>query len=298
MSFQDSWGRFWVPLGELLETGAVITLWASRGGTLHLSSGLREVFSAGLWSPRWQQWLASTPWAPVGNVLLPESARKDRSSCGSLPPSPLPSHGPRLLPSTPSVATAWPLQAVSAPNPAPLPGTEIWSLHGWPLPHPQRTISDWGEQGDEADPLCRLRSILPSTNRCSPLSDHETLPLSGLIALRGGVFQGMGAFFPLQGTGPVLVPYFSFSLCPARLRGGVLVFGASQVFCQHAAVARMSRPAGGSIFNDSVKGGDLWFLLLHHLDSDTPQIPILLWLVYLWEEARSRSFYSAILPPP
>ena len=86
----------------------------------------------------------------------------------------------------------------------------------------------------------------------------------------------MGAFFPLQGTGPVLVPYFSFSLCPARLRGGVLVFGASQVFCQHAAVARMSRPAGGGIFNNSVKGGDLWFLLLHHLDSDTPQIPILL----------------------
>ena len=57
MSFQDSWGRFWVPLGELLVTGAVITLWVSRGGTLHLSSGLQEVFSAGLWSPRWQQQL-------------------------------------------------------------------------------------------------------------------------------------------------------------------------------------------------------------------------------------------------
>ena len=38
----------------------------------------------------------------------------------------------------------------------------------------------------------------------------------------------------------------------------------------------MNRPARGGIFNDSVKGGDLCFLLLHHLDSDTPQIPVLL----------------------
>lgn len=35
---------------------------------------------------------------------------------------------PKLLSSTLSVATAQPPQAVSAPNPCPLPGTELWSL--------------------------------------------------------------------------------------------------------------------------------------------------------------------------
>ena len=35
---------------------------------------------------------------------------------------------PRLFPSTPSVATAQPLQAVSTPNPGPLPWNEPWSL--------------------------------------------------------------------------------------------------------------------------------------------------------------------------
>lgn len=38
------------------------------------------------------------------------------------------SDGPRLLPSTPSVAITQLFQAVSIPNPGPLCGTELWSL--------------------------------------------------------------------------------------------------------------------------------------------------------------------------
>ena len=65
--------------------------------------------------------LCLPPGAPVGSVLLPGSTHRERSSFGG--PTPLLMHlpimvpclsgGPRLL-STPSVATAQPLQAVSA----------------------------------------------------------------------------------------------------------------------------------------------------------------------------------------
>ena len=67
--------------------------------------------------------LAPTPRAPAGGVLLPRSSRREAHPYDGLAPLPgLPpylSGGPSLLPSTPSVATLQPLQAIFM-RPAPV----------------------------------------------------------------------------------------------------------------------------------------------------------------------------------
>ena len=98
--------------------------------------GLEEVACACLWSSRWRQQFAPSPRAPVGGVLLPRSVYSIRNSFGG--PASLLVHfprmvsclsgGPRLLPSTPPVAVAQPLQALPVPNHGPLSGTELQSL--------------------------------------------------------------------------------------------------------------------------------------------------------------------------
>ena len=50
------------------------------------------------------------------------------------------SGGPRFLPSTPSVATAQPLKAVSTPNPGPLLETDLQSLSF--IPQPPHTLTE------------------------------------------------------------------------------------------------------------------------------------------------------------
>ena len=76
------------------------------------------------------------PSTSVDCVLFPGSTYRERSCYGG--PTPLLMHfpvmvtcisgEPRLLPSTASVSTVQPLQAVSSPNPGPLPETDLWSL--------------------------------------------------------------------------------------------------------------------------------------------------------------------------
>ena len=254
----------------------------SRGRVWHLPEGLEEVASACLKSPRWQRWLVPAPRAPVGGVLLPGSSHRDRSSYGC--PTPFLVHllivvscisgRPRLLPSTHSVVTAWPLQAVSVPKPGPLPGTELQSLSCSTQPHPhwQRSLSGWGTQDGCANPLCRLFFVLASTNWLlfSPFRLQNSPSVQSNFSTGEEPSQGAGNFspshLPPQGTGPMLILSFSYSLCPTWLRGHFLVFS------------------------------DIWGLL-SVLSSCSVWIIALIdvFSMFLWRAVNSASYSSAIL---
>lgn len=124
--------------------------------------------------------------------------------------------GPRILPSTPSVAIAWPLQALSAPKPGPFLRLSFggWALAPDPHPHQEKSYSLFCfPQTCLPSPLFRLQNF-PSTQ--SNFSSGEEPS------------QGAGTFPPSQlhswGTDPFLFPSLSFSFCPTQLYEDFLGF--------------------------------------------------------------------------
>ena len=156
--------------------------------------GLEEVAFAHLWSLRWQWQLLPAHGSPVGSVLLPGSTHRERSSYGNPAPllmrlqimMPCLSRGSRLLPITPSVATAQPFQAVSTPHSGPVPGTELQclSFSTRPPPPTNRGVSQVGECRVVVLTLSAGYSLfcLPQTGCFSVLLGSETPPPSRLIS--------------------------------------------------------------------------------------------------------------------
>ena len=131
--------------------------------------------------------------SPVGSVLLHWNVHRDRSSYGGPTPLlmclpimvPCLSGGPRLLPSTPSVAMTRLLQAISAPNPGPLPGTQLQSLSFSTLPQPSPTVEcQVGECSIVVLTLYVGYTLfcLPQTSCCSLLLHSKSPPPSSLIS--------------------------------------------------------------------------------------------------------------------
>lgn len=219
------WISYWWELSiAFLASGIIEVIWP-------LPTVLEEAASAHLWSPR----LTPTPGAPVGSVLLSGSTQWKKTLWWSLPALCLPPNNAALpvwqaqvsLPSTPSVATVWPLQAVSTP----LPGPELWSLNfrTWPTSQPTEPCVRLERTRWQCRPpvqvtlrfaFLKLVTILSSwapnfsfVQACLPDSEE--------------IYQGAGNVPALQlppwSAGPIMIPSVSFSFCPTRLWGVFLV---------------------------------------------------------------------------
>ena len=216
-----------------------MTFQVSRGKAWNLPAGLEESANARLCSPRWRQQLVPASGAPVGSFLLPGSAHRERSSYGG--PSlllvclpimvPCLSGSPRLLPSTPSVAVARPLQAVSAPNPGPLSGTELRSL-SFNTQCPTSLTEEYlrlESAGWQCRPSVQFTFYFAFHRPVAalPLLGSETPPFQSNFSTGEEPSQGAATFppsqLPLQGAGPILIPSFSFSFCLTQLHGGFCV---------------------------------------------------------------------------
>ena len=143
----DSVGKSWGLLADFLVLGAVCALPGQQGWGLASAHGSRSGSQCPPLEPKMMAVTCPTPGAPIHGVLLPGTTHRERSSYGG--PTPLLmclpimmtclSGGHGFLPSTTSVAMAQLLQAVSAPNPGPLPGTELQSLSFSTRPPPSQT---------------------------------------------------------------------------------------------------------------------------------------------------------------
>ena len=140
---------------------------------------------------------------------------------------------PKLLPSTLSVAMTQPPQAVSAPNPCPLPGTEVWILSFSTQPPFSLTEECLRLGSTDVVVLIFCAGYSPFTlHKLDPALYSETpkLPLpSRLISPLMTSLPKDEVTFPssqllLPGSGSVLIPSFSFYFYYTWLCEGFLVF--------------------------------------------------------------------------
>ena len=187
---QVSRGGSWGPLAELLVLVAVQALPCQEGWGLTSTCGPGRGGQCPPLEPKMTAGPAFAPGAPVSGVLLPGSTHRERSFYGGPTPLlvyfpimvPCLSGGTRLLPSTPSVAKAQTLQAVSIPNPCLLSGTELQHLTPTIT---DRGVNQVGEGRVAVLTLCTGYSpfCLPQTGCCSPLLGSKTPPLLSIISL-------------------------------------------------------------------------------------------------------------------
>ena len=117
---RDSGGSIRHLLKDFLVAGDLCTLMGLQGQGLVLACGSHSYSQCPLLGPKMVAVTPTCPGSPVGSVLLPGSTHRKRTSGGG--PAPLFVHLPimapclfgrsSILPSTPSVTTAQPLQAV------------------------------------------------------------------------------------------------------------------------------------------------------------------------------------------
>ena len=138
------------------------------------------------------------PGDTIGRILLPRSSHKERNFYGGPSPSlvllpimvPWLSGGARLLPSIPSVATAWTLQAVSIPN---LVLSLQLSFGIWasaPTPHPvYKGVSQAGERRPTHCVGYLLHFAFHKQVAAFPLLGSKTAPSSLISPLVRGLLR-------------------------------------------------------------------------------------------------------------
>lgn len=137
---------------------------------------------------------------------------------------------PKLLSSTLSVATAQPPQAVSTPNPCPLPGTELWSLSFSTQP-PLSVTEECLRLGstDVVVPIFCAGYSPFALHKLDPALWHSKTPpsIQSNFSTDNKLSQRCGnlSFFTAPpGLRPVLITSFSFFLYSIWLCEGFLVF--------------------------------------------------------------------------
>lgn len=194
------------------------------------------------------------PRTPLDCALLYSSSHKERSFCGG--PASFLMHLPIMV-----------------HNSDPFPGTELQNL-SFTVQHPPSPTVEYlrleRKRSGCAHSLCRLLSILPSTNQLllSPFVGSQ-IPISIQSNFCDGEESShMQVAFHRHSSLPsaqALFWFLLFSFGLTQWHGGFLIFQTSEVFCfwVNPSTCRY-------IFNVSMKGGEFCFLLLYFVDPDLP----------------------------